>query len=164
MRVGADTNGLTKGMKKAESSIKGFKGALAKGLGGIKGQVAGALASIGGALVMKDAIQDAMKYEALMGTVSERLGKNTKDFVQWQKTTGNAMGLSKVQAAELAVRLTGQFKKISTSTEDLMKKTTTMMKVVGIIHTKTGMSIEEISDRVRSAMNQEADGSLLIAV
>jgi hypothetical protein len=148
VRVGADLSGLQKGMKQAQSQMKGFAG-----------KINGILAAIGTGLTLKGGIQDAMKFEALMGTLSTSLGDSMKDFVKWQNTVGASLGFSKVQSAELANTLSLNFKQIATSQKDLLDKTTKMMETAAVISSKRGMAMTEVSDRIRSAMNQEADGA-----
>lgn len=164
VRVGADISGMTNGLNKASKQLSTFGSRIDKMFGGIKGQIAGALAGIGGALAIKEGTQDAIKYEALMGTLGESMGESRQDFIKWQKTVGSTMGFSKVQGAELANTLSLNFKKIATDSKDLVDKTTKMMEIAGVIANKRGMLMSEVSDRIRSAMNQEADGSGIIAV
>jgi hypothetical protein len=162
LRVGADITGLTSGMKNAQKSVKGFKTSVASNLGGVKGiigGVVGGLATLGLGTIFKEGISDAMKFEALMGTLGQTMGQSTKDFMTWQDTVGASLGFSKVQGAELANTLSLNFKSISSSTEDLMQKTTKMMETAAIISNKRGMTMQDVSDRIRSAMNGEADAA-----
>jgi phage-related protein len=148
VRVGADLSGLQKGMKQAQSQMQGFKS-----------KVAGMLATIGAGLTLKDGIDDAIKYEAIMGTVSQTLGKSMGDFVKWQNTVGAAMGFTKLETAKMANEFSLRLKATAKDSQDLLTKTTDLMKAAAIIRSKTGMEMTEISDRMRSAMNQEADGA-----
>lgn len=159
VRVGADVTGLNKGMKQANASLKGFASQLNKTMAGIQGKLLGGMAGIGGGLILQSAVEDAMKYESLMTTLGESLGESRKDFEDWSATTGRAMGFSRLQSAQLANTLSLNFKKIAVDQADLEKKTTHMMEMAGIIANKRGITMEEVSDRIRSAMNQEADGA-----
>lgn len=159
VRVGADVTGLRKGMEQANKSVASFGRNLKGSLGGIKGQIAGAMAGIGAGLVLQGGIEDAMKYEALMATLGESMGKSRKDFERWSETVGQSMGFSRLESAKLANTLSLNFKQIATSQEDLVNKTTKMMEMAGIIANKRGITMQEVSDRIRSAMNQEADGA-----
>ena len=159
VRIGADISGMQSGMDKASAKVKGFSDTVGKTMGGLKGKIAGALAALGAGAFVHSGIQDAIEYEALMGTLSETLGGSIKDFQKWQESTGASMGFSKLAGARLANTLALNFKRISTSQADLTNKTTKMMEVAAIISNKRGMSMTEVSDRIRSAMNQEADGA-----
>jgi hypothetical protein len=155
VRVGADLSGLQKGMKQANSQIAGF----GKGVKRSLAFVGAALAAVGSVAALKPAIDDAIKYEALMGTIGETLGSTANDFVKWSETTGAAMGFSKLAAAEMANTFSLKFKGIAKDAQDNFRMTTEMMKAAAIVRTKTGMQEVEIMDRMRSAMNQEADGA-----
>ena len=164
VRVGADISGLSKGMKDASKQIESFGNRLNKAMGGIQGKLGGALAGLGAGMYLKDAMSDAIKYEALMGTLTQTMGESINGFMKWQDAVGASMGFSKLQGAELANMLSLNFKSIATSTEDLMTKTTDMMELAAVISNKRGMAMSEVSDRIRSAMNQEADGAMELGV
>ena len=159
VRVGADVSQLKKGMREAQNSVRYFGRSVADSMKGVKGKIAGIAAGLGTASVVGGGVQDAMRYEALITTLGETMGNSRKQFEEWQNTVGNAFGFSKVQGVELANMLSLNFKSISSSTEDLMNKTTKMMETAAIISNKRGMTMEDVSDRIRSAMNGEADGA-----
>ncbi|MDD9266049.1 hypothetical protein ACFPES_03285 [Paenibacillus sp. GCM10023248] len=139
---------MKKELTKAQTDLKNFGG-----------KIAGILGSIGVGLALSDAVDDAIKFEALMGTISNTLGKSMGDFVKWQNTVGDAMGFSKLSVAEMGNNYSLRLKSIAKDEQDLLKKTTDLIKAAAIIRSRTGMDQVEISDRMRSAMNQEADGA-----
>jgi hypothetical protein len=155
VRIGADLSGLQKGMKQAQSQMNNFRSNVSRTVKAI----GATLATLGAGMYIKNGVEDAMKFEALMGTLSESLGKSMNDFVKWQKTVGASLGYSKLQSAELANMLSLNFKQFATSQKDLLEKTTKMMETAAVISSKRGMAMTEVSDRIRSAMNQEADGA-----
>ncbi len=159
VRVGADSSGLTRGLNNARSEVRKFTDAITGAMDGVKGKIAGALALIGGGEFLKQGIDDAQAYEAAMATLGGTFGKSTQQFLDWASTTGRAMGYSKLQSAQLAQTLSLNFRSIATSQEDLVAKTTKMEEVAALISNKRGMAMTEVSDRIRSAMNQEADGA-----
>jgi len=69
------------------------------------------------------------------------------------------MGFSKLESVGMANNYSLRLKSIAKDEQDLLLKTTSLIKAAAIIRSKTGMSSIEISDRMRSAMNQEADGA-----
>ncbi len=164
LRVGADVTGLRQGLKNAQKDVAFFGRNVTGSMKELQGNIAKVGAAIGGGLLLKSGIQDAMRFEALMTTLGETLGSSRKEFEKWQKSTGNAMGFSMLQSAELANMLSLNFKSISTSTADLTNKTTKMMELAAVISNKRGMAMTEVSDRIRSAMNQEADGAMELGV
>lgn len=164
VRVGADSSGLTRGLNNARSEVKKFADTVTGAMGGIKGKIAGALALIGGGEIFKQGIDDAQAYEAAMATLGGTFGKSTQQFQDWSTSTGRAMGYSRLESAKLAQTLSLNFRGIATSQEDLVGKTTKMMEVAALISNKRGMAMTEVSDRIRSAMNQEADGANISAL
>jgi phage-related protein len=159
VRVGADITGLRQGLRNAQKDVAFFGRNVTGSLKEIQGQIAGAGAALGGGLLIKSGIQDAMRYEALMTTLGESMGESRKEFEKWQEQVGQSMGFSRLQGAETANMLSLNFKKIATDQEDLVRKTTKMMEVAAVVANKRGMTMQEVSDRIRSAMNQEADGA-----
>lgn len=117
------------------------------------------LATLGTSLAIGKSIKEATEFEAKMTTLSESLGSSISAFEKWQATVGRSLGFSKAQSAELANILSLNFKMFATSQQDLLEKTTKMMEVAAVVSNKRGMSMSEVSDRIRSAMNQEADGA-----
>ena len=164
VRVGADVSGLSAGLKKAQKDVKYFGRNVTGSLKEIQGKMAGIASVLGGGMLMKSGLQDAMRYEALMSTLGETLGESRNQFEDWQKKTGRAMGFSMLQGAELANMLSLNFKSIAKDTADLTDKTTKMMELAAVISNKRGMAMTEVSDRIRSAMNQEADGAQELGV
>lgn len=161
VRFIADTSNLLKGISKADGALAKMSGSMASSMGKLSTVMATAGALIGTAMSVgiTNATKDAVEFEALMGTIGQTMGQSTDDFVKWQETTGHAMGFSKLEGARLANSLSVNFKQIATSQEDLMNKTTKMMEVTALIRQKTGRTMQDVSDRIRSAMNQEADGA-----
>jgi hypothetical protein len=159
VRIGADISGLSTGLSRAQKQVGFFGRNVTGSMKEIGGGIAKAAAAIGGAFTIKEAISDASRYEALMATLGESMGASRKDFEKWMNTTGVAFGYSNLQAANTANILSLNFKKIATSQADLTAKTTKMMEVAAIVANKRGMTMEEVSDRIRSAMNGEADGA-----
>lgn len=159
VRIGADTSNMAKGLKSAQNQLGAFGSHIDGMMKGIKGQLAGALVGLFSGITLKEGIDDALKYESLMGTLGQTMGKSREDFIKWQETVGSTMGYSKLEAADLASKLSLNFKAIATSQADLTAKTTKMMEAAAIISNKRGMLMSEVSDRIRSAMAQEADGA-----
>lgn len=155
IRAGADFSAMRREMGRARNDLEKFKIGIGRTMIGI----GAALATLGAGIGLNSAINDAIKFEALMGTLSGTLGKSMADFIKWQNTVGDAMGFSKLETAEMANNYSLRLRSIAKDEQDLFNKTTALIKAAAVIRSKTGMSSIEISDRMRSAMNQEADGA-----
>jgi hypothetical protein len=159
VRVGADITGLRQGLNAAQKQVGFFGRNVTGSLKEMQGKVQGVMAGMAGGFLVASATQDAMRFEALMTTLGESMGESRKDFEKWMETQGNAFGYSRLQAADTANLLSLNFKQIADSQEDLVGKTTKMMEIAAVVANKRGMTMQEVSDRIRSAMNQEADGA-----
>ena len=159
VRVGADITGLRQGLKNAQKEVQFFGRNVTGSMKEIQGSIANTAALLGAGFLVKGAVQDAMRYEALMATLGESMGESRAEFEEWQKAVGQSLGFSRLQGAETASLLSLNFKKIATDQADLVNKTTKMMEVAAVVANKRGMTMQEVSDRIRSAMNQEADGA-----
>jgi hypothetical protein len=159
IRVGADLSGLTKGMANANKQLDRFSRKAGATMKGFQGRLAAVGATLGAGMIIQGGVEDAIRYEALMGTLSSSMGDSIKDFQKWQQEVGSAFGYSKLQSADLANTLSLNFKRIATDQADLVAKTTKMMEMAALVANKRGMAMTEVSDRIRSAMNQEADGA-----
>lgn len=159
VRVGADVSQLRAGLKTAQSSVNSFGRNMVDSMKGVESKIQGIMAGLTGGFIIGTGVKDAMRHEALMTTLGESMGESRKEFEKWQETVGNAYGFSRVEGANLANTLSLNFKKIATDQSDLVAKTTKMMELAGVISNKRGMTMQEVSDRIRSAMNQEADGA-----
>jgi hypothetical protein len=157
VRGGADFSAMQKGMKNVQNSMNQFKTNVSKALTG----VSVAVAAIGAALtaVMVPGVKDAMEFEAHMGTLNQTLGESAKGFTEWMNTVGKSLGLSNLLLAKYGNQYSLTLKGIAKDQDDLAKKTQETIEKVALIRSKTGMDIMEISDRMRSAMNGEADGA-----
>lgn len=164
VRVGADITGLRSGLKSAQKEVQFFGRNVTGSMKEMRGMIGKVGATIGSALAIGAGVQDAMRYEALMSTLGESMGSSRKDFEKWSETTGQAFGFSRLEAANTANILSLNFKKIAVDQADLTAKTTKMMEIAGIVANKRGMTMQDVSDRIRSAMNQEADGANISAL
>ncbi len=160
VKIVADTSSLEKGLMKAEVSIGKFNQSISKGM--FKAMASFELIKKGMQMVADATVggtKDAIKFESIMDNLSNKLGDSTKDFENWSESTGRALGFSKLQSAEMANTLSVNLSRVATSQQDLYEKTVKMMEVSAIIRAKTGRSMQDVSERIRSAMNQEADGA-----
>lgn len=145
-----------------DGALAKLAGRMGASMGVIGGAVAGAVTAIGLAWAgaVKESSAHAIQFEALMTNINETMGESASKFEEWQATTGRAMGFSKEESASMAVQVSANMRMISKSQEDLMQKTTKFMEISAILKSRSAMSQEEITRRMMSAMNQEADGAM----
>lgn len=166
VRAIADFSDLITGSRRASDAMRNMSermGGATAGLAGGLGGVAMKLAALAGIYIsfdyLKDATADAIKFDASMETLNNRMGASAIVFNQWAATTGKAMGYSKTQIAEYGNTFSNMLYDAATDQEDLANKTAKFLEASAIVRSKTGLSQEEVSKRMRSAMNMEADGA-----
>lgn len=155
-----DSSQLERAMKRVESSLNNMSESVGRSM--FKAMVGFEVLKRGLHMVASATVKgtdDAIRYEAVMDTLGQRLGASSEQFMQWSDSVGRAMGYSKLEGANFANTLSISLSQVATSQQDLTEKTTKMMEVAAIIRAKTGKSQTEVSDRIRSAMNAEADGA-----
>ena len=174
VRAVADFSELQSAANKAQTTMKNMSDSvnhsmkrmstdginpLAAALGGLTRKLVALAGTYVGLSFIADATNDAIKFEASMEALNNRLGASSAGFQEWARTTGRAMGYSQGQVAEYGNTFSNMLRQASTSQEDLAKKTEKILETSAIIRSKSSFSQEEILKRVRSAMNQEADGA-----
>lgn len=166
VRAIADFSGLIAGSRRAGDSMQNLSDRMNRYTGGMSGAltgVAGKLAALAGIYIglsgLKTATEDAIKFDAMMETLNNRMGQSSVVFNHWMDTTGKALGLSKSQIAEYGNTYSNMLYDAAKDQEDLANKTSKFLEVSAIIRSKTGLAQEEVSKRMRSAMNMEADGA-----
>jgi hypothetical protein len=148
VRIGADTNGLKRGLGEAKKSVsdlgKGIssltKGALAAA--GFAGLVAG----------LKAASQAGMTLESSMARVNDIFKDSAKYIQYFGQNTAKAFGMSESSAYQYAATFGNLFSGITQSTEENAKVTTHMLKASAVIASKTGRTIEDVNERIRSGL------------
>ncbi|MCA0754903.1 hypothetical protein KP806_07560 [Paenibacillus sp. N4] len=160
IRAGADFSSMRRELNNAQNDLEKFRIGIRSTMLGI----GAALATLGAGIGLNAAVNDAIKFEALMGTLSRTLGRSMGDFKKWQQTVGDVMGFSKLQTAEMANDFSIRLKSIAKDEKDLLQKTTNLIRAAAVIRSNNGMEMTEISERMRSAMNQEQDGAAELGI
>ncbi|KRE33430.1 hypothetical protein [Paenibacillus sp. Soil724D2] len=166
VRAIADFSGLITGSQRASDAIRNM-GNRINGSSTIMGNalngIGGKLAALAGIYVsfdfLKTATNDAIKFDAQMETLNNRMGASAVMFNNWADTMGRSLGLSKMQIAEYGNTYSNMLYDAAKDQEDLANKTSKFLELSAIVRSKTGLSQEEVSKRMRSAMNMEADGA-----
>lgn len=163
VRAVADFSELITGSRRAGDALRDMSNRMNSGLSASLGGIGAKLAALAGVYIgfdfLKNATNDAIRFDAMMETLNNRLGASSVAFNQWADTTGKAMGYSQLQIAEYGNTFSNMLYDAATDQEDLAKKTEKFLEASAIVRSKTGLAQEEVSKRMRSAMNMEADGA-----
>ncbi|WP_025853032.1 phage tail protein [Paenibacillus ehimensis] len=141
-----------------QKDLNGFGKNLSASFSGLKTAIAGVAAAIA-TLGIASAVDDAMKVEAAMGQLQRTMGSNAKEFEQWSRTTAASYGLARSEAVRYGATYSQMISDFSKSTKETMKSTEDVLKAAATISISTGRDMVDVTDRIRSAFNQEADGA-----
>lgn len=154
VRAGADFSGLKKEMDKAQKQMQDFKRSMNSALKGIGTAIAG----IGAGLYIKDAVSDAMKFEASIEQVNRLMGESAREFMKWADTQALAFNMSKSEALSYGATFSNIISTFTKSTKETQLYTQDLLQATAIVASKTGRTMEDALERVRSGMlgNTEA--------
>lgn len=155
VRIGADTTGFQRGMRSITS--------------GIKSLVASAASIAGVTLGVKGLVQAFKSYVSLesgVRRVSDLFGESAKYIDYFATTTAKSLGMAETAAYQYAATYGNLFKNITASTDENAKVTIAMLKASSVVASKTGRSMEDVMERIRSGLlgNTEAIEDLGIYV
>lgn len=153
VRAGADFSGMRREMAKANKSLADFKSGITKTMKGI----AATLATLGIGAAIKDAVKDAMSFEAAMQQIDRQMGASADSFREWAKANAAAMGMSKLQVAQYGATYANLISNFSKSTAEVTQRTEELLKASAIVASSTGRSMQDVMERIRSGMLGETD-------
>lgn len=168
--IGADTSGFSRGVKDVQKGVKNVKsgvGGMGKSLSILRLKAVAVTASI---TAMTAASVKLMKaYAGLRNSVqrtNELFRESNKYIEYFANNTARAFGMSETTAYQYAMTYGNLFKGITKSTEENAKVTIAMMKASAVIASKTGRTMEDVNERIRSGIlgNTEAIEDLGINV
>ncbi|MHA6481297.1 phage tail protein [Paenibacillus sp. strain BS8-2] len=163
VRAGADFSGMRKEFKKAQDTVKNFKVNMNKQIEGVGTGLAkvAAVAAASVAVVtagMAAAAKSAMDFEANVMRVNRMLGDSSATFYSWARDNAAAMGMSKAEAAKYAATYGNLIRIFEKDTGRLTKQTQDLVKVMAVVSSATGRTMDDVGERIRSGMlgNTEA--------
>jgi len=161
--IGANTSGFNKGVKNVQSGVNGMKSSFA----GLK---IGALAAVAAITAISVASVKMMQaYAGLRNSVqrTNELFRDSNKYIKYfADNTAKAFGMSETTAYQYASTYGNLFKGMTKDTQENAKVTIAMMKSSAVIASKTGRTMEDVNERIRSGIlgNTEAIEDLGIHV
>jgi phage-related protein len=154
VRGGADFSGIDKAAAKTEARLKSFQ----SGISSTMKRVGLALAAIGVGYFIKNTTQMAMGVESAVENISRNMGDSAKTFNNWAETQSKAFGLARSEAYKYGSTYSNLISGFTKNTAETEKYTTQLLKTSAIVASKTGRSVEDVSERIRSGLlgNTEA--------
>lgn len=148
IRSGADFSGARKEIQKFGKNLADFKSGISSTMKGI----AGALATLGIGLAIKDATKEAMTFEASMQQIDRTMGSSAQTFKMWAKDNASAFGMARAEAAKYGAVYSNLISGFAKDSATTTKYTQDLLKASAIIASSTGRTIEDTMDRIRSGM------------
>ncbi|MDF2608932.1 MAG: hypothetical protein K0R92_406 [Lachnospiraceae bacterium] len=154
VRGGADFSGINKALTKTQAQFNGFQSKISKSMSLVKN----ALTGLAVGKLIKDSTQMAMTVESSINNISRTMGKSASGFNKWALTQAKAYGMAKSEAFEYGAVYSNLISGFTKDTAETQKYTTQLLQASAIIASKTGRTIDDVSERIRSGLlgNTEA--------
>ena len=158
--LGVNYNGFNKQLSGISRNATNMVGGAFKKLGGI----------IVGALAIDKAIispaKAAMTVESSIGQITRTMQSNSAEFNKWAQTQAKGFGLARTEAFKYGSIYSNLISGFAKDTAETSKYTRELLEASAIVASRTGFSMENTMDRIRSGLlgNTEAIEDLGINV
>lgn len=153
VRAGADFSGLQKGMQAAQKSVQSFQESVSKSMS----RVETAIAVIGSVMVLRTAVNEAVKVEGAVASLNKILGESAKEFYDWAKASAFAFGMSTSQALDYGRTFAIMTKMFAADTQQQLKYTTDLIQQSAVIASLSGRTMEDVMFRIASGLRGETE-------
>ena len=168
VRGGADFSGIDSKMKKLEKNFAGVQNKMSKsfnfkGLARTAASITGIALSVGGLVNM---MKKYAETRNAVQRVNELFQESNKFINYFAENQSRAFGMAESTAYQYAMTYGNLFKGITKDTQENAKVTIAMMKASAVVASKTGRTMEDVNERIRSGIlgNTEAIEDLGINV
>lgn len=153
VRAGADFSGLQKGMQAAQKSVQSFQESVSKSMS----RVETAIAVIGSVMVLRTAVNEAVKVEGAVASLNKILGESAKEFYDWAKASAFAFGMSTSQALDYGRTFAIMTKMFAADSQQQLKYTTDLIQQSAVIASLSGRTMEDVMFRIASGLRGETE-------
>ncbi|MFD2334690.1 hypothetical protein ACFSR7_36060 [Cohnella sp. GCM10020058] len=158
--ITAETSGLRKGLADVKRQMGEANKDISKATNAISRTVKGlgaAVAAIGLGSIFKDAVKDAISYEAAIGQINRLMGSSAAEFQKWVNTTAAGYGLARSEATRYGATYANLISGFSKGTAEVTKRTEDLIKTSAVVASATGRSVDDVMERIRSGLLGETD-------
>lgn len=153
VRAGADFSGLQRGMQAAQKSVQSFQESVSKSMS----RVETAIAAIGSVMVLRTAVNEAVKVEGAVASLNKILGESAKEFYDWAKASAFAFGMSTSQALDYGRTFAIMTKMFAADSQQQLKYTTDLIQQSAVIASLSGRTMEDVMFRIASGLRGETE-------
>lgn len=139
---------MQSGLNKAQKSLSNFQ----RNVSSIMGKVATVLAAVKIGEVIKDSVKDAMSVETSIENINRTMQGSAKVFGDWVKSQSQAYGMSIKEGYKYGSTYSNLISSFENNTKKISDSTQELMKATSIIASKTGRTFEDTAERIRSGM------------
>lgn len=148
VRGGANFNPLYQEFNKAQKKITAFQTGLNKAMSGIKL----ALGAVAVGKIVKDSTKAAMSVESSIGQIQRTMQGNAGIFNSWVQTQAKGFGMARDEAYKYGATYSNLISTFTSGTQETTKYTTDLLKASAVVADKTGRTIEDAMERIRSGL------------
>jgi hypothetical protein len=154
VRAGADFSAMRREMARATDAVDKFQIGITRSMRLVGVALAGLSAGVG----IKQAADDAIKFEAALQQVNRMLGSSGQEFEKWANESAIAFNMSRSEAVRYGAIYANLISTFTKDTKTAMLQTQALLKASAIISGATGRDMEDVMFRIRSGMlgNTEA--------
>lgn len=139
---------MQSGLNKAQKSLSNFQ----RNVSSIMGKVTTVLAAVKIGEVIKDSVKDAMSVETSIENINRTMQGSAKVFGDWVKSQSQAYGMSIKEGYKYGSTYSNLISSFENNTKKISDSTQELMKATSIIASKTGRTFEDTAERIRSGM------------
>lgn len=145
---GADTTGYDRGLKRVQGGLASLRSSI--------GSLVTTSLGLAGVALGLQGIAESMRsfvgLESAMMRSNELFGEAAKYVTYFAETTAKGLGMAEATAYQYAATYGNLFKNITKGTEENAKVTIAMLKASAVVASKTGRTMTDVNDRIRSGI------------
>lgn len=101
---------------------------------------------------VKSSTQMAVKVEGSIQQIKRTMGESSNEFLKWSKDNALAFNMSQSDVANYGASYSSIVSTFATDTNQAMSHTTGLLKANSIIASSTGRDMEDVQNRIKSAL------------
>lgn len=162
VRMGSDTSGFDRGLKKVNSGVSGLKNnaasantGITKLAGGIGSMVKAGLAIAGisyGLRAVADSVKSYIRLETSVIRVNDLFKDASKYVTYFAENTAKSFGMAEASAYQYAAVYGNLLKNVTTDETENAKVSIAMLKASAVVASKTGRTMDDVMQRIRSGL------------